>query len=288
MPDIAYLALMKSGGLSNVDPLLSLGGEMADPNDNPTPGTGALNNQPEVYGQYTDTFITSVAGQYGMFRWDTPTTYLVRVDDFLPTELKNGIGTLKGESSDSLVGESITDGPILEADEGSTVVEFSDGSYAKNRRFTQNNWTNQSSSFTTSEDASQNIFDDVGSSDAWNGLVDYRMLYFYHRGQQVGGTPGMSFRNVRIWVDVQPMSAQIDLGFSVGEINTEPATLADRFTAPAGITFQDYDSESNAIVIPEFKGMDRVPVWFRRTVFPGQSAGDVTGDFFDLMWKVRS
>lgn len=342
MPDLAYLALMHSGGDANRDPLLSLGGGMADFNGDESPVRGPTYNEfnrtAQVLGQMGNgRSYYSYQDAWGLFNLPD----VAFVDDLgNPGEWKGGTFSSRAAAKHSWLdpgtgpgtwigylsigveyvggGDSFTQWSSLScAGEGNgsqTQRSFPEwaashvsgvchlpagGSMVSSA--TENldregfHWAGASTFRDTITRNIGNIFDDIDTATAWNGSVDYRMLYIFHRGRNVDGTPGPSFRNFRFWCDSQPITAQIDIGFDVGQINTEPTPIVDRFTAPAGIDFKDYDSPENSIQIPEVKSLDRIPIWFRRTVFPGQSSIDwpienkntyftADTDIFTLKW----
>lgn len=274
MPDIAYLEWRYSGGVNNTDPLLSIGGVRAE-------GSNKRVQSQTVTSGWRDTFRQDTDETVNRYHW--------RLDPWPlgPQYLNQAMGMLDAQRKDSVGKEASTSRQLLGGTEGQGTIEFEDGSAQIISRDGTSSWVDANSgSFRTVSDVTEGVFDNVTSTDAWNGLVDYRLLYLFHAGRNKtapNGIPGQEFRRVSFWIDVQPQSAQIDLGFNLAEYNTEVATLADRFTAPSGITFVDYDSEENALYFDVVEGLDMIPIWFRRTVFPMQSSGDISGDQFDLL-----
>jgi hypothetical protein len=288
MPDIAYLGLYFSGGTFNAGALFSLGGPRSTNGPPASPGPGNTNDNNRVIGQ-TGGASEQFCSVYHLFRFDPAETLRIIVEgrEASPGSFQ-GIGVLRARSSDLAVDYGLTTVGIGEGGPGQGTIPFNDGSVVTVRRYLTANWPNPSASLYGSVSTnSEGMFDNVTSTDAWNGLVDYRMFYFTNLATNglSPGTPGQRFNRAKLWIDVQPASAQIDIGFSPLEINTEPTAIADRFTAPAGITFVDYDSAENALEFDVIDGLTQIPLWFRRTVFPGQSAGDITDDFFDVVWE---
>jgi len=285
MPDIAYLGLFNSGGAANVTPTLSLGGAMSE-----TLPVGSA-DQRQIVGQRSGAFVASQGSIYHLFRFDTAEQVQLQIRNSNSSltgagDPDLGIGRALPVSTDAGVGSALVMPGIGEGGPGMSTHDFNDGSAAVYRRTTSAVWpaltTGSNASVTT---VPENMFDDVGSSDAWLGLIDYRMFYFANLSVNGDGTSGQRFHRVKLWIDVQPTSAQIDIGFNIREVNTEPTAIVDKFTAPAGITFVDYDSVDNALEFEVIDGLDKIPLWFRRTVFPGQSAASVTDDFFDVVWE---
>ena len=296
MGDISYLVLAKSGGSTNVDPALSLGGAMSDPAD---PGQFVDNDQYQVFGFQISGATTGTGAiatmidvvGYDIANGTVVTIYRKRIlgNDQQPVTFTAATGLVgfRGE-----IGTSDTTywAMMLEGGPGKVTSVMDDGSIV-----TFN--CNYNSSGVVFDDFAQNgtiavlqqnLFDDVASSDSWSGLVDYRMCYLYHSGQNQDGSASMPYFDVRVWVGQQPSTGTIEIGFDASQIDTEPTAIADKFTAPAGITFQNYDSESNAIEIPQVNSGQRIPLWFRRTIAPQQIGASVSDDRFDIFWSGRS
>lgn len=114
----------------------------------------------------------------------------------------------------------------------------------------------------------RSVFDDVLSSEAASGDIEYRLMYLRnaHTVQTLASTV--------VWISSQTTSPSTDLAIGVATeaSNTNVGATADEQTAPAGVTFGAPSSNGSgfsmgSIPAGEFKGL-----WLRRTVTTGAAS----------------
>jgi hypothetical protein len=247
MPDAAYLEYRLSGGASNTDPDLSLGGIMSTETVKGQSQTGLSTagityidgfNNPENVGD-----LELRTGP--TLRWvPTGDAFLNEADVSL-----NGRYTLHSVAGGAILVDVVTASlPAPDVDDTLTIA----------------NLRNE-------------IFDDLSSADAWNGHTDYRCIFITN----VHSTD--SFGTVKIWIEQQPLGADtIRLGYDNTHKNMDAQTIVNETTAPTGdVTFGTHIDEASAIDLSPLAAGDRWPIWLERTI-PAQTLVGSSRNVFKL------
>lgn len=111
----------------------------------------------------------------------------------------------------------------------------------------------------------QNLFDIVGPLEARDGSVEYACIYI--KNLNLVDT----FRSVAIQKITDSLSptTSIAIGLGTAVVGTTEQTIADKFTAPSGVVFEEAERVELSIgnMLPEtYKA-----VWVRRTVLAGSA-----------------
>lgn len=120
------------------------------------------------------------------------------------------------------------------------------------------------------------LFDDVTSSEAAAGSVEYRGIYVKNNH----GT--ITLEDARIWVssDTSSASDELDIGVAVEAVNASMATIANETTAPTSVVFSHPTTYAGGLALNGSTGLTAGSfkgVWVRRTVTAGAGAASVTG-----------
>ncbi len=115
------------------------------------------------------------------------------------------------------------------------------------------------------DDALNNIWDDVSSADASAGDTEYRCAY-------VKNTHGsLSVANVKVEIDTDPAESNFETGLGAAGKNGTESAIADEDTAPGGVSFG-----TGALNLGTLAAGDFYPIWIKRIVSAG--AGGATPD----------
>ena len=252
MANLADFLIRLSGGASNVDPLLSLGGVMS------TVGGGRVLSQSDsgltITGVAIDDAMGNNVGSGSLFfdqsantlRWTPPggsagTPIDVTGDD---------VYAIQGGGDGGVLLVTVTNASLPSSDQTNTIV------IANN---------------------TENIMDDVTKAEAKAGESDYRGLYFEN------AHTSDSMTDARFWVENNtPGQDVINLADGDEAVDVALETIADQNTAPSGPDFDtanpvDYASGitlASPLLFSEFKGW-----WIRRTVPADVSAAEDNNTF---------
>ncbi len=124
------------------------------------------------------------------------------------------------------------------------------------------------------DDALNNIWDDVSSGDAGAGDTEYRCAY-------VKNTHGsISVANVFVEIGTDPTESNWEISLGAAGLNGTETEIADEDTAPAGTSFG-----TGRIAMGTLAAGDNYPFWIKRIVAGGAGAAtpdtgilDVCGD----------
>jgi hypothetical protein len=115
------------------------------------------------------------------------------------------------------------------------------------------------------DDALNNLWDDVSSGDASAGDTEYRCTY-------VKNTHGsLSVPNVKVEIDTDPAESNFEIGLGAAGKNGTESEIADEDTAPGGVSFG-----TGALSLGTLATGDFYPIWVKRIVSVG--AGAATPD----------
>lgn len=130
----------------------------------------------------------------------------------------------------------------------------------------------------------ENLFDNIGASEAANGDTEYRCFY-------VTNTSGADdYLGVIVWIDSQTSSPDTDIeigldGAGVGDGSTTgvATNIAGEGTAPAGVSFSAPSGANAGLTIGDMAPGTAQAVWIKRTVNVGASQASLD----DCRLKVR-
>lgn len=108
----------------------------------------------------------------------------------------------------------------------------------------------------------ENLFNEVSLNEREAGLVDYRCFYILNNH----ATDSLLLTALFIQSNTESPDTTVELGLGPAGVNGEAQVIADRLTAPVGVTFLDYPSSGSGLSIGTLLAGDFVSVWVRRTV----------------------
>ena len=115
------------------------------------------------------------------------------------------------------------------------------------------------------DDALNNLWDDVSSGDSSAGDTEFRCSY-------VKNTHGsLSVANVKVEIATDPTESNWEIGLGAAGKNGTETEIADEDTAPASVTFG-----TGSISLGTLASGDFFPIWIKRIVIAG--AGAATPD----------
>ena len=115
------------------------------------------------------------------------------------------------------------------------------------------------------DDALNNLWDDVSASDASAGDTEYRCTY-------VKNTHGsLSVGNVEVEIATDPAESNFEIGLGAAGKNGSETAIADEDTAPGGVSFG-----TSPLDLGTLAAGDHYPIWIKRIVSAG--AGAATPD----------
>lgn len=118
--------------------------------------------------------------------------------------------------------------------------------------------------------ASPELFPVVTEAQSLSGVTQYRCLYL--RNEE-----GVA-KTARIWMDNEnPSPDTVELGTVYSSGGSVEATIADEFTDPGVANWGTYQSESEALEV-SLGANESIGIWFRRTVAQFNTAGKTAGN----------
>lgn len=120
----------------------------------------------------------------------------------------------------------------------------------------------------SSTDAGSNLFDNVDSTEAAAGDVEYR-CYYVHNAHAT-----LTMLSAKAWIAANTPSGDtvLALGLGTSAVNANEQTVANEGVAPSGVTFVAAADEAGAIALGDIPPGQHRAVWVRRTVTAGASA----------------
>lgn len=116
-----------------------------------------------------------------------------------------------------------------------------------------------------------NLFDDVTSTEATDGMTDYRCFYFRNEDSDADGliTP-------KTWITSNTPSSTTtaSIGLDPAGKNATATTIANENTAPAGVTFSTPTTKATGLSLPSgpYAQNDYVAIWVKRVVDAGTAS----------------
>lgn len=134
------------------------------------------------------------------------------------------------------------------------------------------------SSVDLSATALNNLFDNVSSSEATAGSVDYRCFYVLNDNDTD------TVNVMKIWMSAATPSTftALSIGLDPAGVGADAQVIANEAAAPVGVTFSEPLDEAGAIAIGTLGPNTAVAVWVRRTVTAGATAQAGDGTTFEL------
>lgn len=240
--------LFLSGGSSNADPELALGGALSTEMVRGKPAAYVSTTVAGVSIEYaigdnantgTGSLFVDVQGDHAEIQWSAPTIGTI-VGTFPVTE--SGTYAIFCDESNYLV---------VTVDYPSLVL----GTYTES----------VSVGF-----ESQNVFDDTATAETTTGSTSYRCIFF----KNISDT-SHTYRFMQV-VESSPNSAQYFMGMNASEVNTAQ-TIADEFTAPSGVTFYESGVSVTDQLVFTLSAGDSQAIWLRRTI-PARASGEPLTD----------
>ena len=110
--------------------------------------------------------------------------------------------------------------------------------------------------------AMSQLFDNVSSTEAAAGLVEYRCVYVHAKLDVLGA---------KAWIPSNTPNAGtiVEIGLGTSAVGAVEQTIANERTAPADVTFSAALSLANAVSLGNMTAGQGRAVWLRRTVSPG-------------------
>ncbi len=124
----------------------------------------------------------------------------------------------------------------------------------------------------SSNDAGNNLFDDVGSAESVPGDVEYRCIYVHN------AHASLALQNAVVWIQANTSSGdtQVAIGLGSSAINGTEQTVADENTAPTGVTFSEPVNQGAGLAIGNLPSGQHKAVWVRRTINAAAAASNDT------------
>jgi hypothetical protein len=127
----------------------------------------------------------------------------------------------------------------------------------------------------TTTAASGAFFDDVTSTEATAGDVEYRCFYVHNNH----GTLSLTTPVVWIQTNTPSVDTSIDIGIGTSAVNAVEQTVANENTAPVGITFSAPLTFGAGLALGDIPAGQHRAVWVRRTI---NAAAAAAADSFTL------
>jgi hypothetical protein len=231
-----------SGGASNSDPLLSLGGVMSSA----SVPLQSIASPVNVLGVSVSQ-VVGVSGDITLFTTNGSTTGYRRIGWFDPT-------TVQGYIEVNADGEYIIYSSAGDPSRGYLVVNVTIASIT----------TSYKEDVLALTDALETIFPDVTQAKAGAGAMDYRCIYI----RNGNGSETISLLN--LWVGKE-YSGEQSIAFAVDTngVGGTAVTIADSEDTGdvvSGLTFVQPTTEATALQITNIGPGVAVPIWLRRTV----------------------
>lgn len=116
--------------------------------------------------------------------------------------------------------------------------------------------------------AGTDVFDDVSSSEALAGRIEYRLVYVHNAHATLTLTGAVA------WLNSNTPSAATDLALGLGTsaMNATEQSVASETTAPGGVVFSAAASKEAGIALGDVPSGQSRAIWLRRTVGAGAAA----------------
>tara|TARA_Y100001938_G_scaffold128710_1_gene182763 strand:+ start:20732 stop:21343 length:612 start_codon:yes stop_codon:yes gene_type:complete len=118
------------------------------------------------------------------------------------------------------------------------------------------------SSTQVTNDALENIFDDISRQEALVGKTEYRCLYVYNPS-------GNALTNVKVHISQHPTITNISIGSDAAGIGNGTSTaiassIATEDTVPTGVTFYGESEDHYGLALGTLKAGEGTPFWLKR------------------------
>jgi hypothetical protein len=113
------------------------------------------------------------------------------------------------------------------------------------------------------------FWDVVSDAERVAGDTEYRCFYVYNNGAD-------SAYNTKIWIQADPTNCDHQIALGGEGLGGTAETVANENTAPSGESFSAAASEGAALSIGTLAAGERYPVWEKRVVDAGETAGSQT------------
>jgi len=109
--------------------------------------------------------------------------------------------------------------------------------------------------------ADQNLFANVGSTEAEVGSEKYRCIY-------IEAPVGKTFTNLGVWISTPTPSnsSRIAIGLAPEGLNGEAELIPDEVTAPADVVFTRPVADYQRLSLPDLNPGDYIALWIKRTI----------------------
>lgn len=130
----------------------------------------------------------------------------------------------------------------------------------------------------SSNDAPASIFDNVLSSEASAGDIEYRCVYLRNNH---GSLTALA---LKVWIQANtvPTDTQVAIGLGAAAVSATETAVANENTAPAGVVFTEPSSEGTALSVGDLAAGAYKALWIRRTITAGAAGNN---DGFTLRQK---
>jgi hypothetical protein len=120
------------------------------------------------------------------------------------------------------------------------------------------------------------VFDNVSSTEATAGSVEFRCLY----AQNDHAT--LTLTGAKAWLPANTPSpgTVVEIGVGTSAINATEQSVANETTAPAGVTFAAALTLATAVTLGDLAPGQSRAIWLRRTVSAGAAA--IAADTFSV------
>jgi len=113
-----------------------------------------------------------------------------------------------------------------------------------------------------------NLYDNVSSSEALAGDVEYRCVYV----KNTHATLTLQTAKVFIQTNTPSADTAVRIGLGTAAINATEQTVVNESTAPIGVTFATAINEGAALLIGDLVPGAQKALWYERTVIAGAAA----------------
>lgn len=254
--NLAYLELRLSGGPDNLNPSLSLGGDLSSQRILSKTASGIAN-------------ITGIS-----------------LDDAPGSA--NGAGTLVYAAASKTLQWTPNGGtagdPVPITEDGRYAIPGGEGYLFVRAIVTDLPVSNQSDTIMVSP-VTNALFDDISKLESYEGDTEYRCAYLYN------AHPTEPFIGCKVYIGAQPVGADtLMLGIDPAGIgdgsSTGVATItANENTAPEGVNFSTPAAIGSAMSIGSLAAGKGQALWQRRSI-PGQTLTSVAADVSHLVFNV--
>jgi hypothetical protein len=116
--------------------------------------------------------------------------------------------------------------------------------------------------------APASLFDDVSSTEATAGDVEYRCVYVHNAHASLTLIGAVLF----ILANTPSTSTTVDVGLGTSAMNGTEQSVADESTAPSGVSFSAAANQAAGIALGDIPAGQSRAVWVRRTISAGAAA----------------